>query len=202
MSITPPSRPRLTRPELEERIRAAFPGRELPAFYLCGIRGYYTTTMGGPGNDRGIYDDALFVVSPNAFAAFNANTDPSAHRPGIASLEPGWYDSYQFDRHNGSAPHAAICQRKGPVVVRRDETENVPKGTKDERGECLGSGLWVGMFGINNHMGGVNGTSSLGCLTVPRHQWPAYYSLAKTEFTRIHGPRWNRERVTIILLPS
>ena len=186
MSITPPARPRLTRPELEERIRAAFPSRELPAFYIAGIRGYYLDTMGKPGaNDRGLYDDALFIVSPNVFAGFNANTDPSAYRTGIATLQPGWWDCYQFDTHGGRVPHPAICQRKGPVTVRRD-----------------GVGLESGMFGINIHRGGDNGTSSLGCQTVPFSQWLAFYSLAKSEAQRQWGSRWNKETVTYILLPS
>ena len=185
MSITPPARPRLTRPELEERIRAAFPGRELPAFYICGIRGYYANSMGGPGNDRGIYDDALFVVSPNAFLGYNGNTDPSASRSRIAVLEPGWWDAYQFDIHGGSVPHPAICQRKGPVTVRRD-----------------GAGLDTGMFGINIHKGGISGTSSLGCQTVPPSQWGAFYSFAKNEAIGVYGKNWNKATITYILLPS
>jgi hypothetical protein len=202
MSITPPSRPRLTRPELEERIRAAHPGRELPAFCIAVIPGYYLNSMGKPGvNDRCEYDDALFIVSPDAFAGFNANTDPSVYRQNIATLQPGWWDCYQFDIHGGSKPHPAICQRKGPVIVRRDGTENVAKGTKDDRGTCLGGGMWIGMFGINNHMGGVNGTHSLGCLTVPPPQWPGYYELARTEAMRVFGDDWNKATITIIVLP-
>jgi hypothetical protein len=188
MSITPPSRPRLTRPELEERIRAAFNVQpaDLPPFYICGIRGYYRDTMGKPGaNDRGIYDDALFIVSPNVFAGFNGNTDPSTHRQRIANLEPGIWPSYQFDTHRGSAPHPAICQRKGPVTVRRD-----------------GVGLDTGMFGINIHMGSNSGTSSLGCQTIPPAQWVAFYQLAKAEAVRLYAHRWNFERITYILLPE
>jgi lysozyme len=188
MSITPPNRPRLTRPELKERIRDAFNVQpaDLPPFYICGIRGYYRDTMGKPGaNDRGLYDDALFVVSPNVFAGFNGNTDPSTHRQRIANLEPGIWPSYQFDTHGGSVPHPAICQRLGPVTVRRD-----------------GVGLDTGMFGINIHRGGNNGTSSLGCQTVPPAQWEAFYKLAKTEAVRLYGNRWNKERITYILLPE
>lgn len=184
MSITPPARPNLTRIDFENRIRAAFPGRQLPAFYVCGIRGYYRDSMGAVGrNDRGVYDDALFVVSPDVFAAFNGNVDPSTARHRIANLEPGWWDCYQFDTHNGSVPHPAICQRKGLVTVRRD-----------------GVGLDTGMFGINIHRGGRTGTSSLGCQTVPPDQWDAFYALAKSEAVRLYGKRWNKETITYILI--
>jgi len=186
MSITPPSRPRLTRPELEERIRAAHPDRELPAFYICGIPAYYRDTMGEKGkNDRNVYDDALFVVSPNAFAGFNGNTDPSARRRGIATLAPGWWEAYQFDLHGGSVPHLAICQRKAPVAVFRD-----------------GTGRDKGNFGINIHRGGNNATSSLGCQTIPPTQWDAFYNLAKAEAIRVYGNRWNKATITYILLPE
>jgi hypothetical protein len=184
MSIVPASRPQYARNELENRIIQTHQGRDLPQFYIAGIRGYYRDSMGAVGrNDRGIYDDALFVVSPHTFAAFNANTDPSVSRPGIAVLEPGWWASYQFDTHGGSVPHPAICQRKGPVTVRRD-----------------GTGPDTGMFGVNIHRGGRTGTSSLGCQTIPPTQWDAFYALARGEAQRVFGNRWNRETITYILL--
>jgi hypothetical protein len=188
--MIPPSRPRLTQKELFERIHAAFPGFTPPPFFLCGDRGYYLDSMGAPGkNDRSIYDDALFLVTPNAFAAFNANTDPSAYRAatskrkGMAVLQPGIWPCYQFDTHNGSAPHPAICQRKGPVTVLRD-----------------GGELDTGMFGINIHRGGYRGTSSEGCQTIPPAQWEGVYWLAKSEAMRLFGTRWNKETITYVLL--
>lgn len=182
--MIPPNRPQLTREALFERIRNTHPAWTPPPFFVAGIRGYYRDSMGAVGrNDRGIYDDALFVVSPHAFAAYNANTDPSVSRPRIAVLEPGIWPCYQFDVHGGSVPHPAICQRKGPVTVRRD-----------------GVGLDTGMFGINIHRGGVRGTSSEGCQTIPPKQWEGAYALAKGEAIRVFGNRWNRETITYVLL--
>jgi len=123
MTHIPPSRPRLTQKELLTAIKKQFP-KFLTTFdfksnlWLCGIRGYYKQTMGDPNsNDRGIYDDAIFIVSPNVFAAYNANTDPSVYRPGtrvrkgIAVLEPGVWPCYMFDTHNGSVG----CQTLPPA---------------------------------------------------------------------------------------
>lgn len=42
---------------------------------VVGWPGWFAA-MGRPGNDRGIYDDAIIVASPTAFAAFNGNVDP------------------------------------------------------------------------------------------------------------------------------
>jgi lysozyme len=182
-------------------MRKAYPDRQIPNYLLVGKRGYYLNSMGDKGrNDRKVYDDAIFLLTPNVFAGFNANVDPSAWRQDIATLQPGWYESYQFDTHNGSAPHPAICQRAGTVIVYRDGTQNVKAGTEDKRGVCLGKGLWVGMFGINIHRGGKNGTSSLGCQTVPPNQWDAFYALAKGEAVRLFGTRWSRVTIPYCLI--
>lgn len=195
MTLIPPSRPRLTQKELLTAIKKQFP-KFLTTFdfktnlWLCGIRGYYKQTMGDPNsNDRGIYDDAIFIVSPNIFAAYNANTDPSVYRPstrvrkGIAVLEPGVWSCYMFDTHNGSVPHPAICQRKGEVTVRRD-----------------GGELDTGMFGINIHRGGRVGTSSEGCQTLPPSQWDAFYNAAKAEAIRVYGNAYKKQTLTYVLL--
>lgn len=138
---------------------------------LVGIRGYYKNTMGAPGrNDRGMYDDAMFLWSADTFASFNGNTDPSAYRKGIgrgsrkgmASLKHGHYHSHKIGLHRGK--YTALVQTAGPVVVVRDGDPPY----EDE-----------GYFGINIHKGGITQTSSLGCQTIPPNQWDAFISLVK-----------------------
>jgi hypothetical protein len=73
----------IKRPELD-------PDLWLTRAVILGRRGYYRDTMGEKGkNDRAIYDDAIALFSPSAYVTFNANTDPSQFRAGIASLEEG-----------------------------------------------------------------------------------------------------------------
>lgn len=169
-TIAPPSRPKLTRGAVEYLLSQ----RQVSArVSLVGIRGYYKDTMGKPGeNDRGIYDDALFLVSGEVFAAFNANTDPSVYRAGIASLKAGVW-RYKLGIHGLSKPksqqYRALVQA-GPVTVFRD-----------------GRGDDTGMFGINIHRGGTTGTSSLGCQTIVPTQWPAFISLVTQELLRADG---------------
>ena len=125
-----------------------------------------------PGvNDRGIYDDALFIDAQGTFATFNGNTDPSTYRPGtgfeeatkgIACLNPGVWLVYRFDKHKGQ--YLALCQRAGKVTVTRDG--------KKENYEHTGE------FGINIHKGSYHGTSSLGCQTIHPDQWESFIKLA------------------------
>lgn len=134
---------------------------------LLGVRGYYLDSLGKPGvNDRGVYDDAIFLVSPNVFAAFNANTDPSAYRAGIATLKPGTW-LYRVGVHGLNKPadqrYEALVQAAEVVV------------TRDGKGEDRG---W---FGINIHRGGVAGTSSLGCQTIVPEQWGGFMAAVKAE---------------------
>lgn len=180
----PDSVPRLSRAELHARIDATGHAIDRATYPLIvvGIRGYYRDTMGAVGkNDRGIYDDALFIDTPNATVAFNGNTDPSAFRPGIASLKPGIWYVHRFDLHKGL--YLALCQRAGVVTVARD-------GQADETGN----------FGINIHRGSVNSTSSLGCQTVPPPQWDGFINLAVSEAKRFYGNKWKLTTVPYVLL--
>src|SRR5688572_6960321 len=149
------NRPRLTQSEAHSMIE---PYKLPEEVKLLGIRGYYKRTMGNPvKNDRGIYDDAIFILAPELFAAFNANTDPSVFTMGIACLKNGiWW--YQPGRHKMLLPsgYPALIQAEEVTVVR------------DGKGEDTG---W---FGINIHKGGYHTTSSLGCQTIYPAQWEGF----------------------------
>lgn len=168
-NILPSSRPALTR-EAAEAILAGVAITD-GVVAVLGRRGYYRDSMGAAGeNDRGLYDDALFIVSARTFVGFNANTDPSKHRSGIATLTPGVW-KYQRCIHNQSKdpalhPHYPAFGQAGAVTVRRD-----------------GGLIESGFFGINIHRGGVNTTSSEGCQTVPPTEWDEFRDTLDRELT-------------------
>jgi len=198
-AIVPPSRPRLSRAELRALLAPFNLDRARDPLLIVGIRGYYRDTLGVPGrNDRGIYDDALIVDGPEVTYAFNANTDPGGYRPGhgfeeskrgMASLKPGLYRAHRFGIHRRGTPgaHEALVQIGGPVTVIRDG--NPPYEH-------------TGMFGINIHRGGQTKTNSLGCQTIPPHQWPAFYATVVDQARRAHGAGWKGRTIPYVLLEA
>jgi hypothetical protein len=159
------NKPKLTQPEALALINAF---SLTDPVKVLGIRGYYKKTMGNPvSNDRGIWDDALFIVSPDVFASFNANTDPSIYRPRIASLNPGvWW--YKPGIHHIGKPTAY------PAFVQADKVTVSRDQAKEE----------TGYFGINIHKGGFNTTSSEGCQTIYRDQWDSFYHTVVDQLKR------------------
>lgn len=181
--MIPAATPRESRAAVLARVQRAGHAATLRPhpLYLVGIRGYYRDSMGAVGrNDIGIYDDAVFVVSPNAFVAFNANTDPSVTRPRIATLQPGLWFAHKIGLHKG---YRALSQQMGQVTVSRH-----------------GTGLDTGWFGINIHRGSHTSTSSEGCQTIPPAQWPGFIGLVETEARRLFGPKWNSTVIPYALL--
>lgn len=152
------NRPKLTRADAVAYIHE--PIQE--EVFLIGVRGYYQDTMGKPGvNDRGIYDDAICLVAPNLFLAFNANTDPSVFRAGIATLIPGKH-MYKKGKHGISKPGGGYpafrpATPDESLPVTRDGKEGLSKGTA-----------------INIHKGSINSTSSEGCQTIFPDQWKEF----------------------------
>lgn len=165
--ILPKSRPKQVRKNVEKLLNGL---AVLDEAVIVGIRGYYLNTMGVKGkNDRNIYDDAMFVVSPSVFASFNANTDPSVHRKGVAVLKPGVY-RYKKGRHG-------ISKGKGyPALRPATEGEKLPV-TRDGIGDSKG-------IAINIHKGSYKTTSSLGCQTIYPDQWNAFINLVYEQMDR------------------
>jgi len=168
--ITPLHTPQITLPDLLAKLGDLKP--VVPVF-LVGIRGYYLDTMGVKGqNDRGIYDDAIILVSPTAYLTCNANCDPSVFRPGIATLKPGvhWYKQGRHGLSKGPG-------KSYPAFRPDNPEEKVPVTRDGETGDSWG-------IAINIHKGGYNTTSSLGCQTIYPDQWLPFQTLTYAEMDR------------------
>jgi lysozyme len=166
--MLPPSRPQQAKSKTQALLTKARVADEVA---LVGIRGYYRDTMGEVGkNDRGIYDDAIFLISPNAYATFNANTDPSVKRQGIAVLKPGVH-RYRKGKHGLRKPGGGY-----PALRPASPGEQLPVH-RDDEGDSMG-------IAINIHKGGTRTTSSEGCQTLYPSQWEAFISLAYSEMDR------------------
>lgn len=190
----PSEKPRLSSSELREMLVPYHIDRTKFPIVVVGIRGYYRSSMGAPGvNDRGIYDDAIFIDTVQATVAFNGNTDPSVYRKGrgkgsqkgVATLNTGAWYVHRFDLHKGK--YLALCQRSGDVTVTRDG---------DPPYEDTGS------FGINIHKGSYNGTSSIGCQTIHPDQWESFIGLAKDQAKRYFGTAWNKKVIPYVLIAA
>jgi len=181
MDIVPATTPQTTADQIKALVDAH---QVLGPVVIVGIRGYYKDTMGVPKvNDIGIYDDALFISAPDCFVAFNANTDPSVAKPGVACLKPGVW-SYKVGIHGLNKPpdkrYTALVQAKEVTVIRDGDFPGSPirhtvEGIKHED---------TGMFGINIHRGGYNTTSSLGCQTIYPKQWDSFIATVQMQLKR------------------
>lgn len=186
------NRPQWTREKVQEVVNSEFAkiGKPVPSVVILGVRGYFEDSLGVVDqNDRGIYDDALFILSPTGFHSFNGNCDPSRKGTnpdtgkGYAVLQPGIW-SYQIGIHGLNKPkdkqYYAFVQA-AEVEIHRDGA------SKNERG----------MYGINIHRGGNTGTSSLGCQTLLPAQWQEFFDTAKQELKTA-----NQKVVPYVLIES
>lgn len=172
MALLPPNKPARGQQDVLHFLKDK---TDISVPLLLAVRGYFRDSMGVKfKNDRRIYDDAVFIVTPTAFASFNFNTDPNGYREGsgfgskkgMAMLKAGIWD-YQPGIHKG---YQAFTQA-GKVTVVRDSADG---GYED-----------TGYFGINIHRGGATSTSSIGCCTVPAGaQWDGFKSLFYSELSR------------------
>lgn len=151
-----------------------------PDLFVLAVRGYYRDSMGVPrSNDYGIFDDAFFIVTPFGYSAWNGNSDPS--RIGwnghagkfMARLKPGAWTFRQL-KHRMARPDGYMAFGQGPDVVTVERIRQDGSVAMTETGQ----------FGINLHRGGVNGTSSEGCLTVPAEQWPRFRNVLDDALAR------------------
>jgi len=150
---------------------------------LVGIRGYYSETFQPSGNQRGIYDDAIILLSPSVHATFNANTDPTVFKKGIAVLKTGIH-RYRKGNHGISKPGGGY-----PALRPANPKEEVPV-TRDGEGDSMG-------IAINIHKGGYNTTSSLGCQTIYPPQWDGFINLVYSEMTR-----YNQKTIPYLLVET
>lgn len=166
--LVPPSRPKATWDDIANHLAAAGISITAEKAVIVGVRGYYLRTMGKPYvNDRNLYDDAMFIITPQSLAAFNCNVDPSRYREGIATLVAGIYSVVKH-RHKGKYKALQIVRD----TVKRDKR----------------SGLDTGRHGINFHYGGDNDTWSEGCMTFPQSQYWQFQGLVY-ELMDTHGMR-------------
>ena len=165
--IVPSSQPKKLKKDVEKILNGL---GVLDEAVIVGIRGYYLNTMGvKKKNDRGIYDDAIFIISPSVFASFNANTDPSVYRKGVAVLKPGVH-RYKKGRHG-------ISKGKGYPALRPATVGEKLPVTRDGVGDSQG-------IAINIHKGSYKSTSSLGCQTIYPDQWSGFINLAYEQMDR------------------
>jgi len=183
MSIIRTSRPKARRYEIISKL----PDWVIVKYQviLVGIRGYYRDTMGEAGkNDRGIYDDAIFIIAPDFFGSWNANTDPSCsdrQKPDVAVLSPGVH-LYKKGKHKIASPLGYAAFRPA---------------TPNEELPVTRSGEPSFGTAINIHKGGVNGTSSLGCQTIPPAQWESFRSTAYMLMDR-----YNQDKIPYVLIAN
>lgn len=179
------NRPNLTKTDALKKIAAAGIG-VFSGIFVLAIRGYFKDTMGQPGvNDINIYDDAMFIIGPNLFKSYNGNTDPSKHKPGIATLVAPQVVYFKPGMHgiSGPAPDMAFRQDSNVTVAREGEA-HITDSPKNR-------------FWIDLHRGGYSTTSSLGCQTVHPDQWVEF---RETGFTALH--ELNQSRMPYILIEN
>lgn len=175
MSFLPPSRPRLTRESALLRVKIAHGYvHRSDEVLVIGLRGYYQTE----GNERGIYDDAIAIVGPEHFSTYNANTDPSIQRKGIATLLPGVHPyrpgNHGISRPGGGYPAFRPATKNEALPVSRDGIVNPSPG-----------------IAINIHRGGSSTTSSEGCQTIPPAQWAAFHATLRDQLKRYAQKTFN-----------
>jgi len=167
----------MTKPVLSvELANACRPSTIEEKVWLLGLRGWQGE------NKIGIYDDAIFLITPDGITGYNANTDPSRLLKGVATLVPGTYyykkglhGLHHLDLNKGN-DQAALNEaiRTGRDVssltywaFRQDSDVTVKReGDPDSHTDNAKNRFWIDI-----HRGGYNTTSSAGCQTIHPDQW-------------------------------
>tara|TARA_R110000824_G_scaffold139514_4_gene304671 strand:+ start:132 stop:731 length:600 start_codon:yes stop_codon:yes gene_type:complete len=189
--MLPKSKPQIGREEIVDLLvsQGLWRDRNLSTAIVVGIRGYMLDSMGEWGkNDRGIYDDAIILLTPDSCQTFNGNTDPSRHKPSMAQLVSPQKVTYVLGYHgyNSKYGHQAFRQNS-PVIVNRDGGE----GSGDKLSDGTFTDRRRSRFWINLHRGGNTTTSSAGCQTLPPSQWGDFYSATKRAMSKYNNNKIN-----------
>jgi lysozyme len=197
--------------------------REKYPVVLLGIRGYYSKRGLTKGNDRNIFDDAIFVdirlstksIFKSACYSFNGNTDPSLVRQGAGIidgekgmfvLDPGVYYAHRIGVHVGrKSRHAALVQWDQGENKKTSENKGRVKGHRD--GGVKGKKnvpypVDYGNYSINIHRGGYNTTVSEGCQTIIRSQFNEFISLVKAEMKSIFQDDFKTKTIPYCLVTN
>jgi lysozyme len=185
---------------------------------LLGVRGFFGAMGTSPGNDLGIYDDAVFLVTPERCDGYVFNTDPSRYSPPNVALKPG-VTRYKPGTHTSPLTHesyAALVQSGLPgevawVIARPDTIDDYREFAKapgvalgrrfdtiQEYRDALrsmggrlnadGSIEWPMKEHINIHRGGDTDPGSRGCQTVHPSVWPGFIRAVYDELERRGQP--------------
>ena len=183
MGIVPISRPQFKKEDAVKILeKYNLPQNQV---YLIAFRGYYSRTFPPVGNNIGVYDDALIMISPDYYNTYNFNVDPSSEKTGRANVVSNQIIEFEIGIHNRSKAKS----RQYKALIQDEATFKIYRynqGTKYEDS-----------IGINLHKGGYNTTSSLGCLTVYPDQWDSFIKDVEQQMNR-----YKQKKIQLIILDA
>jgi lysozyme len=167
----------MTRPVMTlEEVNSYRPVMLEEKVWLVGVRGWNGL------NQIGIYDDAIFLITPDEVLGFNANTDPSRLLPGVATLIPGTYyykkgihGMHHLDLTDQNTQQILAVAMKTQADIgrltywafRQDSDVSITRqGDINLHTDNVNNRYWIDI-----HRGGFNTTSSAGCQTIHPDQW-------------------------------
>lgn len=199
--VLPPGRPTLALARAKQILLEHGVGE---AVSLLGARGFFPAMGAGPGNDAGVYDDALFLVTHDDCRGFVANTDPSRFgtpnvtlRPGVWRYKPGRHVSPATGEAYDALVESGLPGEQVWVVAYPNTLEDyrkfarspgigmtAPLASIEEYRQALvarggrpgpdGGIEWPMTAHINIHRGAAADTSSKGCQTVHPSAWTEF----------------------------